>query len=143
MLPKAVLFDLDNTLTNRALSIERYVKCFLKDFGLVVHADSQAIVRLISEVDNGGYLKAGSVFPSIRKAVGHILAHELAWRVAQTPQTLSDHWQIHLHVRQWRCPAASFWLRSYHVETSGLPLSPTARSPPVMRSRNEWNRLSN
>ncbi|WP_122518321.1 HAD family hydrolase [Pseudomonas viridiflava] len=98
MLPKAVLFDLDNTLTNRALSIERYVKCFLKDFGLVVHTDSQAIVRLISQVDNGGYLKAGSAFSSIRQAVGHILAHELAWRVAQTPQTpqtLSDHWQIH------------------------------------------------
>ncbi|MEE3913695.1 HAD family hydrolase [Pseudomonas viridiflava] len=95
MLPKAVLFDLDNTLTNRALSIERYVKCFLKDFGLVVHADSQAIVRLISQVDNGGYLKAGSAFSSIRQAVGHVLAHELAWRVAQTPQTLSDHWQIH------------------------------------------------
>ncbi|WP_205858427.1 hypothetical protein [Pseudomonas viridiflava] len=69
MLPKAVLFDLDNTLTNRALSIERYVKCFLKDFGLVVHADSQAIVRLISRVDNGGYLKAGSAFSSIRQAV--------------------------------------------------------------------------
>ncbi len=59
MLPKAVLFDLDNTLTNRALSIERYVKCFFKDFGLVVHADSQAIVRLISQVDNGGYVKSG------------------------------------------------------------------------------------
>ncbi len=90
MLPKAVLFDLDNTLTNRALSIERYVKCFLKDFGLVVHADSQAIVRLINQVDNGGYLKAGSAFSSIRQAVGHILAHELAWSVAQTPQILSE-----------------------------------------------------
>ncbi|MEE4324552.1 hypothetical protein V2J59_02435 [Pseudomonas alliivorans] len=60
--PKAVLFDLDNTLTNRALSIERYVKCFLKDFGLVVDGDSQKIVRLIGQVDNGGYLKAGSAF---------------------------------------------------------------------------------
>lgn len=60
--PQAVLFDLDNTLTNRALSIERYVKCFLKNFGLVVDGDSQKIVRLIGQVDNGGYLKAGSAF---------------------------------------------------------------------------------
>lgn len=95
MRPKAVLFDLDNTLTHRALSIKRYVNCFLRDFGHVVQGDKQTIIRLISEVDNGGYLKAGSAFSSIRQAVGHVLTHELVWSAAQTPEMLSRHWLIH------------------------------------------------
>ncbi|MBN4174134.1 hypothetical protein GSU75_01338 [Pseudomonas savastanoi pv. phaseolicola] len=56
MHPRAILFDLDNTLTNRDLSILRYAKVFLTDFShemkLVTLDD---IGKLILREDNGGY----------------------------------------------------------------------------------------
>ncbi|MNE30073.1 hypothetical protein D3C76_864180 [compost metagenome] len=77
MYPRAILFDLDNTLTNRALSILRYAKVFLTDFGhgikLVALED---IGKLILREGNGGYLSPESKFTSIRQAVGQTLAHE-------------------------------------------------------------------
>jgi len=89
MPPKAILFDLDNTLTHRELSIERYTESFLREFGAQVD-DSKTVCRLINQVHKGGYLPAGSEYFSIRQAVGSVLADELAWSVAPTPQTLSD-----------------------------------------------------
>lgn len=54
MRPKAVLFDLDNTLTHRVLSIERYAESFLREFGAQVDGDFKTVCRLINQVDNGG-----------------------------------------------------------------------------------------
>lgn len=95
MQPKAVLFDLDNTLTHRTLSIERYADRFLQDFGHVVDSHPRRVSQLIGREDNGGYLQPGSPFSSIRQAVGCTLMQELTWRVPPAPHLLSEHWVNH------------------------------------------------
>ena len=91
--PKAVLFDLDNTLTHRGSSIERYAQRFLAHFHDALHATSSTqLVQLINATDNGGYLPPDSPFSSIREAIGQTLSRRLPWRLETTPAFLSAHW---------------------------------------------------
>ncbi|MHB0783850.1 hypothetical protein [Pseudomonas sp. NBRC 111132] len=86
MYPRAILFDLDNTLTNRALSILRYAKVFLTDFGHEIKLVAlEDIGKLILREDNGGYLSPESKFTFIRQAVGQTLAHDLPWLTPKAP----------------------------------------------------------
>ncbi|WP_161599261.1 HAD family hydrolase [Reinekea blandensis] len=90
---KAVLFDLDNTLTHRAQSIERYVARFLQDFqSRLKTVDPKSLFALISATDNGGYGRAGNPHPSIKASIAHRLHRELAWRSPPSEAALLDHW---------------------------------------------------
>ncbi len=69
MAPKAILFDLDNTLTHRALSIDRYAERFLHEFKTqIAEADIRQISHLIARTDNGGYRDRNlNILPSARR----------------------------------------------------------------------------
>lgn len=95
--PKAMLFDLDNTLTHRRLSIERYARRFLVQFHHALNATSLThLVQLIKAADNEGYLPPDSGYSSIREAIAETLSQRLSWRSAQTPAALSAHWVEHV-----------------------------------------------
>lgn len=105
--PKAVLFDLDNTLTHRALSIDRYVERFLDAFkGEISGVDPRRISHLIARTDNGGYLRPESEYSSIREAVGYTLAQELKWRGPIDPKRLITHWINHFPSAAVEMPGA-------------------------------------
>lgn len=106
--PKAVLFDLDNTLTHRGLSIECYAQRFLCEFNdaLRDHQPHQ-VIRLIKNTDNGGYLPTGSVFSSIREAIGTTLSRHLPWQSPKTPEELIAHWRVHFPAASVEMPGAS------------------------------------
>ncbi|PHN25163.1 HAD family hydrolase [Pseudomonas sp. ICMP 561] len=107
MYPRAILFDLDNTLTNRAFSILRYAKVFLTDFGhQMKFVTLDDIGKLILREDNGGYLSPESKFTSIREAVGQTLAHDLPWLAPKAPQVLINHWMNHFPSATVQMPGA-------------------------------------
>lgn len=108
MYPRAILFDLDNTLTHRALSIRRYAEQFMAEFGEHIRpATLDDITQLILQEDSGGYLSPQSAFASIREAVGHILASQLPWRVPQAAQVLVEHWVSHFPGAAVQMPGAA------------------------------------
>lgn len=96
MSPKAVFFDLDNTLTHRALSIARYAEIFYLAFrNQLKEKNADNINAIITREDNGGYLPENSPFSSIREAVSQTLASELRWIAPQQGKTVLEHWVNH------------------------------------------------
>jgi putative hydrolase of the HAD superfamily len=82
---KAVLFDLDDTLSDRRASIARYARRFHADFlddreGVDV-AGTEA---LIHDVDRGGYAPRDQVFSALLRG--------LPWRGPPDVSRLADHW---------------------------------------------------
>ncbi|MFD2176258.1 HAD family hydrolase [Veronia pacifica] len=83
---KAVLFDLDNTLTDRTASISQYLEIFLRDFSsnLLQSVDAKWLTDKILTIDQGGY-------------GGHdnrcqLLVDLDIWRVKPNVKSLLDHW---------------------------------------------------
>lgn len=115
MAPKAILFDLDNTLTHRALSIDRYAERFLHEFKIeIAEADARQISHLIARIDNGGYLRPESEYSSIREAVGYTLAQELKWTGPVDPKRLIAHWMNHFPSAAVEMPGASAMVQALH-----------------------------
>jgi putative hydrolase of the HAD superfamily len=91
--PRGILFDLDNTLAHRGLSIAAYARRFAGDFAdRLEEADHARIARLIDERDNGGYGVKDSPFPTVRDDVSSALATRLSWRAVPAHADLVDHW---------------------------------------------------
>jgi putative hydrolase of the HAD superfamily len=91
--PRAVLFDLDNTLVHRALSIASYASAFISDFDSDLHAPTaHGVTGIILRQDNGGYLSADSPHGSIRAAVAAALVSELRWRRPVEESQVLMHW---------------------------------------------------
>ena len=108
MLPDAILFDLDNTLAHRDLSIGSYAGRFAQDFGArLVDADAASIAALIVERDNGGYGVAGSPFATLREDIAAALATRLRWREPAAPAELLDHWITFFPLHAVEMPGAS------------------------------------
>jgi len=83
---KAVLFDLDDTLTDRRASIARYARRFHVDFLSDLEAgDVAKIEALIHDLDRGGYTPRENVFLALRR--------ELPWQNAPDVSRLADHWE--------------------------------------------------
>jgi len=96
MIPRAVLFDLDNTLVHRAQSITSYANRFVADFKDRLDQVSESLVSTtILQQDNGGYLAANSAFKSIKDAISFTLSRRLAWRTPATPDEIKVHWARH------------------------------------------------
>ena len=108
MTPRAVLFDLDNTLTHRDLSIAAYARRFARDFhDRLVEADAEAIAALVVERDGGGYGVAGSAFATVRDDVAHALATRLRWRAPPRAGELVDHWLLQFPAHAVEMPGAN------------------------------------
>ncbi|AXU98015.1 hydrolase (plasmid) [Erwinia persicina] len=108
MFPKAVFFDLDNTLTHRALSIARYSERFHFAFrDHLKEKNAGNINAIIIREDNGGYLPKNSPFSSIREAVSQSLALELKWIKLQLAETVLEHWINHFHSAAVLMPGAN------------------------------------
>jgi putative hydrolase of the HAD superfamily len=90
---KAVLFDLDNTLTHRNKSIARFSEYFLSEFGSrLINSNKSEVYSVIVSADNGGYLKKDSKFSSIKDLVSHTLSTNLAWIDQASILELRDFW---------------------------------------------------
>lgn len=94
---RAVLFDLDNTLTHRDQSIQQYSKFLLQQFQSDLFApDLEKIQQIIRRIDNGGYPKKEELtHPSIGASVAFALLQELAWKTEVDFQDLADFWFQH------------------------------------------------
>jgi putative hydrolase of the HAD superfamily len=82
MPPAAVLFDLDDTLADRAAGLRRYARVFARDFADALHP---CPARMIHET-----LLAIDDFGSLRQS--QALCTALPWRAPVSPGTLFDHW---------------------------------------------------
>lgn len=58
MTVRAVLFDLDNTLTHRDLSVQAYSRYLAEQYSQMLNlADITKITEIVRRIDNGGYPK--------------------------------------------------------------------------------------
>ena len=91
---RAVLFDLDNTLTHRDLSVQRYA-AYLSASYVSVLSEPQIdkITEIVRRIDNGGYpKKAYLTHPSIAASVAAALLAELNWIRAPSLEELTEFW---------------------------------------------------
>ncbi len=108
MLPRAVFFDLDNTLVHREASIDLYARRFWRDFGDAIDGGGEAhVAAVVKRCDNGGYLPTDSPFTSIKQAVSHGLKTQIVWRQAVEQDALLDHWERHNAVCTAAMPGAA------------------------------------
>ncbi|MGD0769651.1 MAG: HAD family hydrolase [Tepidisphaeraceae bacterium] len=83
---RAVLFDLDDTLTDRSRSIERLAGRFLDRFGVDLGGcELHEVIRVIHGGDRGGY--------AAREELGAHLQSSLRWRQAPGAERLVDFWR--------------------------------------------------
>jgi len=83
---RAVLFDLDDTLTDRSRSIERLAGRFLDRFGMdLAGCELHEVIRAIHGGDRGGYAP--------REELGAHLQSSLPWRQAPGVERLVDFWR--------------------------------------------------
>lgn len=78
---RAILFDLDNTLTNRNLSVHAYARSLIDYYqnNLGQHT-VEKVIQIIQRIDNGGYPKKDLLtHPSIGASVAYALLNELTW----------------------------------------------------------------
>lgn len=94
---KAVLFDLDNTLTHRDLSVQAYSQLLINEFRSdLVRADQAELdqsIEIIRRIDNGGYPKKEDLtHPSIAGSVAHALIEALPWHNPPKLEYLTEFW---------------------------------------------------
>ncbi|MBC8098724.1 MAG: HAD hydrolase-like protein, partial [Armatimonadetes bacterium] len=82
----AVIFDLDNTLTDRAESIRHFSRQFFQDFKDMLHelVSFDEVQRVINIGDGSGYRPKAMLFQEIQT--------ELRWVDMPTLATISDYW---------------------------------------------------
>ncbi len=95
---RAVLFDLDNTLTHRSASISAYSQYLGNFFKAQLRtADTAKIQDIIQRIDCGGYPKKEQLtHPSIAASAAYALLQELDWRHAPDFELLTQFWFSHL-----------------------------------------------
>lgn len=82
----AVIFDLDDTLTDRAASIHHFSQQFYRDFQSHLHENIpfDAVHHVIQVGDGGGYRPKEDLFREILT--------DLRWLVAPSPETIAEYW---------------------------------------------------
>ena len=91
---RAVLFDLDNTLTHRDLSVQRYAAYLAARYAAVLSEPQiDNITEIVRRIDNGGYpKKAYLTHPSIAASVAAALLSELNWIHTPSLEELTEFW---------------------------------------------------
>lgn len=91
---RAVLFDLDNTLTHRDLSIQAYARFFMNHYAAQIqHSDVSKMIDVIRDIDNGGYPIAQRLtHPSIAASVAAALLQQLHWENGPNLEALTAFW---------------------------------------------------
>lgn len=91
---RAVLFDLDNTLTHRGRSVAAFSQGLADTYQSQINCvDVEQIESIVNRIDNGGYpLKEHLTHPSIGASVAYALLQELNWQVAPHLEALSNFW---------------------------------------------------
>lgn len=91
---RAVLFDLDNTLTHRDQSILAYSQHLAQTYQQQLqHAEISQIQSIIRRIDNGGYPKKELLtHPSIAASVAYALQQELNWNSLPDFEELTQFW---------------------------------------------------
>lgn len=113
MSPRAVLFDLDDTLIDRRASLGRLAEVLAKEYaGQLTTRDQLALESIIRLADGGGYHP--------RAQVAEDLVRSLPWQSAPTPSELASFWEA-------RFPACSHptdglfdvlaWIRTQGLKT--------------------------
>lgn len=94
MMIRAVLFDLDNTLTHRDQSIAAYSRHLADHYQhQLQHDESNLIQSIIRRIDRGGYPKKEYLtHPSIAASVAYALQQELSWNSLPDLDELSQFW---------------------------------------------------
>lgn len=82
-LPRAILFDLDDTLADRAAGVRKYARC--------LHGDFRGDFHSCTADDIHSAIVAADDFGSMRQATA--LAASPLWRSKPQPETLFDHWR--------------------------------------------------
>ncbi|MDK1682740.1 HAD family hydrolase [Acinetobacter terrestris] len=91
---RAVLFDLDNTLTHRDQSILAYSQHLANAYQQQLQqAEISQIQSIIRRIDNGGYPKKERLtHPSIAASVAYALQQELNWNSLPDFEELTQFW---------------------------------------------------
>ena len=91
---RAVLFDLDNTLTHRDQSILAYSQHLANAYQQQLQqAKISQIQSIIRRIDNGGYPKKELLtHPSIAASVAYALQQELTWNILPDFEELTQFW---------------------------------------------------
>ena len=91
---RAVLFDLDNTLTHRDQSILAYSQHLANAYQQQLQqAEISQIQSIIRRIDNGGYPKKELLtHPSIAASVAYALQQELTWNSLPDFEELTQFW---------------------------------------------------
>lgn len=91
---RAVLFDLDNTLTHRDQSILAYSQHLAQTYQQQLQqAEISQIQSIIRRIDNGGYPKKELLtHPSIAASVAYALQQELNWNSLPDFEELTQFW---------------------------------------------------
>jgi putative hydrolase of the HAD superfamily len=83
---RAVLFDLDDTLAERAATLAEYVPCFVRDFAAQLQTSDAAVVAAeLARVDRNGY--------NPQRAAD--LAALALWSTSPGARRLNEHWREH------------------------------------------------
>ncbi|MDG0791166.1 HAD family hydrolase [Cohnella ginsengisoli] len=88
MSPRAILFDLDETLTDRSKSLMKYSNAFMERFNYyLMDVTSEHVYRLLKAADGNGYRSRDEVFAQ--------LVQELPWSTLP-PETsqMNEHWSL-------------------------------------------------
>ena len=91
---RAVLFDLDNTLTHRGRSVAVFSQGLADYYQSQLNCvDVEQIESIVNRIDNGGYpLKKYLTHPGIGASVAYALLQELNWQVPPHLEELSNFW---------------------------------------------------
>ena len=91
---RAVLFDLDNTLTHRGRSVAAFSQSLVDYYQSQLNCvDVEQIESIVNRIDNGGYpLKKYLTHPGIGASVAYALLQELNWQVSPHLEELSNFW---------------------------------------------------
>ncbi|MFD2178561.1 HAD family hydrolase [Veronia pacifica] len=90
----AVYFDLDNTLVNRALSIDSFATLFAQVYGAkLLKVSISEISGIVKKADNGGYLASDSKYKKISEAIAFELSSKLPWREKISEAEIHEFWK--------------------------------------------------
>ncbi|CAM3518306.1 HAD family hydrolase [Parendozoicomonas haliclonae] len=104
---KAIIFDLDNTLTHRNKSIEQYAEAFVEDFqAQLTSISKEEIAALIKGIDNNGYGNPTNTHSSQKMSIAYALSQLPQWQTPVSFYVLLNHWMHNFPLHSVAIPEA-------------------------------------